>query len=148
MPMGSWHQTAIAGNWPWPPSSTRWQTSPSSVTAGAGWAMQSLLALSPSASIWKITRLPPARFRFIAQTISTLFRGVKVGSACHHSRREGDKEAPLCVALKRKACSYFFRQCFRNRNSFTSQIRNDWKNKHYWSYTELYLSVQIWKLWP
>lgn len=87
--------------------------------------------LSPFASIWKITGLPLARFEFPAWTIIALFREGKVGSACYHSRREGDKEGPLCVTLKRKACSYFFRQFFKNRKilCFTSQIRNDWRKK-------------------
>lgn len=34
-----------------------------------------------------------ARFRFPAQTTGPLFRGVKLGSACYHSRRGGNREA-------------------------------------------------------
>lgn len=87
----------------------------------------SLLAFSPFACNWKITELLQARFEFPAQTIIALFKGGEVGSVCYHSRREGDKEVHLCVALKRKACLPFFRQFFKNRKipCFASQIRSD-----------------------
>ena len=110
----------------------------------------SLSAFSPFACNWKITELLQATFEFPAQTIIALFKGGEVGSVCYHSRREGNKEVHLCVALKRKACLLFFRQFFKNRKipCFASQIRSDWKKNSITSHTQLYLNVPVWKLWP
>ncbi|KAF3819565.1 hypothetical protein GH733_015074 [Mirounga leonina] len=48
--------------------------------------------LSPFASTWKITGLPGARFRFPAQTIITLVRGVKKNVCARKENTESDPE--------------------------------------------------------
>ena len=106
----------------------------------------SLSAFSPFACNWKITELLQARFEFPAQTIIALFKGGEIGSVCYHSRREGDKEVHLCVALKRKACLLFLGNFSKIEKFHVLQVKLEViqkKKNSITSHTQLYLNVPV-----